>query len=44
MGPGRGGAYTYDWIENLMGVHMHSTDRILPEYQSLKVGDKQQLG
>jgi hypothetical protein len=44
MGPGRGGAYTYDWIENLMGLHMHSTDRILPEHQSLKVGDKQQLG
>jgi hypothetical protein len=44
MGPGRGGAYTYDWIENLMGLHMHSADRILPEYQSLKVGDKQQLG
>jgi hypothetical protein len=44
MGPGRGGAYTYDWIENLMGLHMHSADRILPEYQSLKVGDKHQLG
>ena len=44
MGPGRGGAYTYDWIENLMGLHMHSADRTLPEHQSLKVGDKQQLG
>jgi hypothetical protein len=44
MGPGRGGAYTYDWIENLMGLNMHSADRILPEYQSLKVGDKQRLG
>jgi len=30
MGPGRGGAYTYDWIENLFGLGMHSTDRILP--------------
>ena len=44
MGPGRGGAYTYDWIENLMGLGMHSADRILPEYQKLAVGDVQQLG
>ena len=34
MGPSpRGGAYTYDWIENLLGLDMHSTDRVLPEYQ-----------
>ena len=44
MGPGRGGAYTYDWIENLFGLGMHSTDEILPQYQDLKVGDAQQLG
>jgi hypothetical protein len=44
MGPGRGGAYTYDWIENLCGLGMHSTDDILPQYQDLKVGDAQQLG
>jgi hypothetical protein len=44
MGPGRGGAYTYDWIENLMGLGMHSADRILPEYQMLAVGDAQRLG
>jgi len=44
MGPGRGGAYTYDWIENLMGLGMHSADRILPEYQKLAVGDSQRLG
>jgi hypothetical protein len=44
MGPGRGGAYTYDWIENLMGLGMHSADRILPEYQELAVGDAQRLG
>jgi hypothetical protein len=44
MGPGRGGAYTYDWIENLMGLGMHSADRILPEYQKLAVGDVQRLG
>jgi hypothetical protein len=39
MGPGRAGAYTYDWIENLFGLNMHSTDRIHPEWQGLKVGD-----
>ena len=44
MGPGRGGAYTYDWIENLFGLGMHSADEVLPQFQDLKVGDAQQLG
>ena len=39
MGPGRGGAYTYDWIENLFGLGMHSSDRVHPEWQHLQVGD-----
>jgi hypothetical protein len=40
MGPSpRGGAYTYDWIENLLGLNMHSADRILPDYQQPQVGD-----
>jgi hypothetical protein len=39
MGSGRGGAYTYDWIENLLGLQMHSADRVLPEFQDLAVGD-----
>jgi len=39
MGPGRGGAYTYDWIENLFGLGMHSVDRVIPELQGLAVGD-----
>jgi hypothetical protein len=40
MGPApRGGAYTYDWIENLLGLNMHSTDTVLPEFQHPKVGD-----
>ena len=39
MGPGRGGAYTYDWIENLFGLEMHSAEEILPELQHLEVGD-----
>ena len=44
MGPGRAGAYTYDWIENLAGLDMHSSDEILDEYQDLEVGDSWQLG
>jgi hypothetical protein len=40
MGPSpRGGAYTYTWIENLLGHNMHSTDRVLPDYQHPQVGD-----
>ena len=40
MGPApRGGAYTYDWIENLVGLDMHSTDEVLPEFQHPEVGD-----
>jgi hypothetical protein len=39
MGPGRAGAYTYDWIENLLGLNMHNADRIVPEWQKLEVGE-----
>ena len=39
MGPGRGGAYTYDWIENLFGLGMHSADAIHPEWQQLALDD-----
>jgi hypothetical protein len=40
MGPApRGGAYTYDWIENLLRLDMHSVDRVIPEFQHPKVGD-----
>jgi hypothetical protein len=45
MGPGpRGGAYTYDWIENLLGLDMHSADRVLAEFQHPEVGDTIRLG
>jgi hypothetical protein len=40
IGPSpRGGAYTYDWVENLLGLNMHSVDRVLPEFQHREVGD-----
>jgi hypothetical protein len=44
MGSGRGGAYTYDWIENLFALDMHSANEILPQFQDLKVGDVLPLG
>jgi hypothetical protein len=44
MGSGRGGAYTYDWMENLFGLNMHSADQILPQFQNLAVGDTLPLG
>ena len=44
MGSGRGGVYTYDWIENLFGLGMHSADAILPQFQHLKQGDELPLG
>jgi hypothetical protein len=45
MGPDpRGGAYTYDWIENILGLGMHSVDHVLPEYQRPEIGDTIALG
>ncbi len=39
MGQGRGGMYSYDGLDNLAGLDMHSADRILPEFQKLAPGD-----
>jgi hypothetical protein len=30
MGRGQGGAYAYDWIENLFGLGKHSATENLP--------------
>jgi hypothetical protein len=38
-GQGRGGWYSYDWLENLFGFDIHTADRILPDYQNLAIGD-----
>ena len=41
MGPApRGGAYTYDWVENLLGLNMHSAERVLEEFQHPQPGDE----
>jgi hypothetical protein len=44
MGSGRAGAYSYDWIENALGLDMHSADEIVGEWQDLAVGDELPLG
>ncbi len=39
IGQGRGGWYSYEWIEHVLGAGIHNVDRIHPEWQNLKVGD-----
>ena len=40
MGKGRGGLYSYDWLDRLFGyLDRPSADRVLPEFQHLAVGD-----
>jgi hypothetical protein len=38
LGQNRGGFYTYDVLENLMGLDIHSAEVIHPEWQDLVVG------
>ncbi|WP_152622703.1 hypothetical protein [Archangium violaceum] len=39
MGEGRGGFYSYVWIERLLGMRLENAERILPEFQNVKVGE-----
>jgi hypothetical protein len=39
LGQGRGGFYSYDFLENQFAADMHSAGRIVPELQQLKPGD-----
>ena len=39
IGQTRGGFYSYTSLENMVGCHMRNADRIVPEWQSLRVGD-----
>jgi hypothetical protein len=43
LGQGRGGFYSYDNLENLLGFDIHSADRVVPEWQQLAVGDEVRL-
>ena len=39
IGQGRAGFYSYESIENLMGADIHNSNRLLPQFQTLHVGD-----
>jgi hypothetical protein len=39
LGADRGGFYSYDVLENLFGLEVHSADVIVEEWQDLAVGD-----
>lgn len=43
LGQGRGGFYSYDFLENLVGLDIHSADQIHPRWQHLTVGSPVQL-
>jgi hypothetical protein len=40
LGQGRGGFYSYEGLENLVGCRIHNVTEIRPELQQLRVGDK----
>ena len=44
LGQGRGGFYSYDWLENLVAhIDIHNADRIVPEWQHIAVGSEVRL-
>ena len=43
LGQGRGGFYSYDRLENLVGCDIHSADAINAAWQHLQVGDEVRL-
>jgi hypothetical protein len=40
IGQGRGGFYSYRWLENLAGCRMRNADRIQSEWQHREVGEQ----
>ena len=39
LGQDKGGFYSYDWLERLVGDKVRNADRVHPEWQTLKTGD-----
>jgi len=39
IGQGKGGFYSYEALENILGLHIYNADKILPEFQQPKIGD-----
>ena len=44
IGQGRGGLYSYDGLENLVGCRISSAAAVLPEHQDVRPGDLIRLG
>ncbi len=44
LGQERGGFYSHEWAENLVGLDIHNADTIVTEWQDLAVGDTIRLG
>jgi hypothetical protein len=44
VGWSRGAFYSYNRVENLLGMDTHNADRVHPEWQNLKVGDTMWMG
>ncbi len=43
LGQGRGGFYSYDFLENLLGCDIQSADQIVPGWQHIEVGSQLRL-
>src|SRR6478735_7183287 len=44
LGQGRGGFYSYDWLENLVAhIDIHNADQIVPEWQDIAVNSEVRL-
>lgn len=39
MGKNKGGFYSYDWLENIFGLKIHSTESINEKWQEPRLGD-----
>lgn len=44
FGQGRGGWYSYDWLENLFGLDIHSAAQVMPELQDPQLGQEICMG
>jgi hypothetical protein len=44
VGQGRGGMYSYEWLENLIGCDMHNVYQIEPALQQVSVGQPIRMG
>ncbi len=40
IGQDKGGFYSYELLENMVGCNIRNADRILPEHQNIEIGDK----